>query len=369
MFFRKLHYYFFMIPMFLFPLNGWAQQYAGFIDDVKNGTSDSLMNINGVEYYLLFEDYENVHFLSLLSEKRETFVIGPAIPSDTLYQNGSLCAHLGIEEVRRPLDEMENHAMLVENRFPDLFTRCESVSPCNFKACDTNNFGFKIVLDFPSAEGGQWDFLRYWLINYVDNFTNLDMLYYDDVYLQQNINQNSLPTAVLKRQHPEAFEIEDINDGQAIVDHFRDLYMRQVYYLKNMDFSFPMCYLRIFITPRFINDRYITFFISTNFYSYGAHDLPLERYVTFDLKRLEVVNNNSFFKAGYLDEVRKVLVEEMEKRGSDLGDNDLPQLAVFGDDVIFSFQPYQIGTFADGISHFIIDKEKLRKYIEKNRYW
>lgn len=86
--FRKLRCVFFVILTTLFPSFGWAQQYAGFIDDVKNGTSDSLMNINGVEYYLLFEDYENVHFLSLLSEKRETFVIGPAIPSDTLYQIG-----------------------------------------------------------------------------------------------------------------------------------------------------------------------------------------------------------------------------------------------------------------------------------------
>ena len=64
--FRKLRCVLFVILTTLFPSFGWAQQYAGFIDDVKNGTSDSLMNINGVEYYLLFEDYENVHFLSLL---------------------------------------------------------------------------------------------------------------------------------------------------------------------------------------------------------------------------------------------------------------------------------------------------------------
>lgn len=367
--FRKLRYFYFVILTTLFPSFGWAQQYAGFIDDVKNGTSDSLMNINGVEYYLLYEDYENVHFLSLLSEKRETFVIGPAIPSDTLYQNGDLCAYLGVERVTKPLDEMENHGMLVDNKFPELFTRCESVSPCNFKACDTNNFGYRIVLDFPSAEGEVWDFLRYWLINYIDNFTNLDMLYYDDVYLQQNISQNALPTAVLKRQHPEAFEIDDIKDGQGIVDHFRDIYMRQVYYLKNLDFSFPMCYLRIFITPRYVSDKYITFFVSTNYYSYGAHDLPLERYITFDVKRREVVNNNTLFQAGSQDEVRNVLIGEMTKRGHDIGDNDLPQVAVLGDNVVFSFQPYQIGAYADGISHFVIHKDRLRKYIQKNRHW
>ena len=353
----------------LLPLRGWTQQYAGFIDDVRNGTSDSLMNINGVEYYLLFEDYENVHFLSLLSEKREVLVLGPATPSDTLYQEGELCVRLGIEDIRKRLSEMENHDMIVENKFPDLFTRCESVSPCNFKACDTNNFGYKIVVDFPSAEGAQWDFLRFWLINYIDNFTNLDMLYYDDVYLQQNISQNTLPTAVLKREHPEAFEIEDIMDGQAIVDHFRDIYMRQVYYLKNMDFSFPMCYLRIFITPRFVSKRYITFFISTNYYSYGAHDLPLERYITFDMQKQEVVNNVNFFKPGVLGEVRNILAGVVAEKGNDIEDNDLPQVSVFGNNLIFSFQPYQIGSYSDGISHFVIDKERLKRYIQKGKMW
>ena len=109
MFFRKLRCFFIVVTMTMLSTSGWAQQYAGFIEDVKNGTTDSLMNINGVEYYLLFEDYENVHFLSLLSEKRETLIIGPAIPSDTLFQNGLLCARLGVEQISKPLTEMENH--------------------------------------------------------------------------------------------------------------------------------------------------------------------------------------------------------------------------------------------------------------------
>ena len=183
--------------MILLPLIAPAQQYAGFIDDIRNATTDSLMNVDGVEYYLLYEDYENVHFLSLLSEKREVSIIGPATPADTLYQNGFVCGRLGIEQVRRPLGEMRNDSMLVTNKYPDLFTRCESVSPCNFKACDTNNFGYKILMDFPSREGAQWDFLRYWLINYVDTFTNMDMLYYDDVYLEKNIDKSMPPTEMI----------------------------------------------------------------------------------------------------------------------------------------------------------------------------
>ena len=358
-----------MLFILIISLPAKAQQYAGFIDDVRNATSDSLMNIGGVEYYLLYEDYEKVHFLSMLSEKRETSIIGPALPADTLYQNGLVCGDLGIERVVRPLVEMGNDSMLVTNKYPKLFTRCESVSPCNFKACDTNNFGYKILVDFPSAEGERWDHLRYWIINYVDSFTNMDMLYYDDVYLEKNLNKDMLPTEMIRKAHPDAFEIEDISDGQAIVDHFRDMYMRQVYYLKNQDFSFPLSYLRIFMSPRFLSERYVTYFISTNFYAYGAHDFPIERYVTYDLKRMEVVTNKNLFNKSVEGEIRNILNEEMSRHGYDIKNADIPQVAIFGDDVVFSFQPYQIGAFADGISHFSIPKEKLRRFIIRERIW
>ncbi len=346
-----------------------AQDYAGFVDDLKNASTDSLMKVDGIEYYLLYEDYEKVHFLSLLSEKRETFIIGPAVPCDTLYQNGNICGKLGVERISKPLAQMKNDSLLVDVKFPELFTRCESVSPCNFKACDTNNFGYKILIDYPSGDGAQWDYLRFWLINYVDTFTNMDMFYYDDVYLEKNIDKDMLPTEVIRKQHPEAFEIDDIRDGQAVVDHFRDMYMRQVYFLKNLDFSFPLTYLRLFITPRFYDGRYVTLFISTNFYAYSAHDFPIERYVTFDMKRMEVVSNKSLFKNDSIAEVKKILMEEMKSRNTDVENIELPQVAIMGDNLVFSFQPYQIGTFADGISHFMIPKNVLKHLIVKDRLW
>ena len=346
-----------------------AQRYAGFIDEAKFSTSDSLMNVGGLEYYLLYENYENVHFLSLVSQTRETFVIGPAVPEDTLYQDGDICGRLGVEKLRLPLDSFKNNDMLVTNKYPKLFVRCESVSPCNFKLCDTNNFGYKIIVDYPMQDGEQWDFLKSWAINFIDSITNMDMMYFDDVFLEANIDNTMLPTQVLKRNHPEAFEIEDINDGQAVVDHFRDLYMRQVYYLKNLDFSFPLTYLRIFISPRYVSDRYVTFFVATNLYAYGAHDFPLEHYVTFDMEKKERLVNKTLFRQKAGEAVKELLQEEMKKEGLEMGDAELPQAAIYEDGVVFSFQPYQVGAYADGISHFIIGKDKLRKYISKDKWW
>ena len=139
--------------------------------------------------------------------------------------------------------------------------------------------------------------------------------------------------------------------------------------LKNLDFSFPLSYLRLFMSPRFVSDRYVTFFISTDFFAYGAHDFPLERYVTFDMKRLEVVKAKTLFRDAVQEEVRGILAEEMERQGFRLGDMDMPQPAIFDDDVVFSFQPYQLGAFTDGISHFKISKDKLRRFIVRERLW
>ena len=97
--------------------------------------------------------------------------------------------------------------------------------------------------------------------------------------------------------------------------------------------------------------------------------MHLERYPEFDLKKKEVVNNMNFFQEGKQGEVKKVLADIMREKGHDIEDNELPQVAVFEDNVIFSFQPYQIGTYSDGISHFLINKDKLKKYIQKNKAW
>lgn len=343
----------------------YAQKYSGFIDDLRFASSDSLMNIDGIEYYLLYEDYEDVHFLSLYNDLRQCFIIGPAIPADTLYQNGDICARLGCEELRRPLASLQHDSMFVENKYPSLFERCETVSPCNFKALDSNNFGFKILVDYPSVPDAQWDFLRQWIVNYVDSFTNMDAFYYEDTYLKSNVDETMMPSAVLRRMHPEAFDLKDISDGQTVVEHYRDLYMRQVYFLKNLDFNFPLNYLRIFITPRYVSDQYVTLYISTNFYAYGAHDLPLERYVTFDMKKQTRLTNQTLFKPNQMDKVRELLEKKVEESGHHMGDNLLPEAAVMEQGIVFSFQPYQIASYDEGIFHYVLQRPDMQPYVQK----
>ena len=342
-----------------------AQRYAGFMDDMLNISTDSLMMVDGVRYYMLYVDYNDVHFVSLLSEKGERYIIGPAVPEDTVFHDGQVYARLGCETLSRPLAELKHDSMFVENEYPDLFERCEATSPCNFRACDTNNFGCELMVDYPTAEGEQWDVVRDWIVDFIDAFTNMDAIYFDDVFLETNIDQTQLPMAVLKRNNPAAFVLQDKTVGQDVLDHYRDVYMRQVYYLKNEDFGYPLCYLRAFITPRYVSDDYVTLFVSTDFFAYGAHDFPAERYVTFDMRNHRLVNNDNLFKKGKIDKVKDILEEQMELDDRYIGKNPMPQAAIMPQGVVFSFQPYQVGTYSEGLFHYVIPYQKLQKLFAK----
>lgn len=350
----------------IFSNNAMAQRYAGFMDDFRNATTDSLMTVDGVRYYMLYVDYDDIHYISLLSELGDRYTIGPAVPADTLFRDGIVYAKLGCEMLARPLNELQHDSLFVENEYPELFERSEATSPCNFKACDTNNFGCTLLVDYPTQEGPAWDAMRRWIVNYVDSFINMDDIYFDDVYMQTNVDDSSMPMSVMKRNNPAAFQLPDISVGQEVVDHYRDVYMRQVYYLKNEDFGFPLCYLRAFITPRYVSDRYVTLFVSTLLFAYGAHDFPGERYITFDMKTGEVVTNETFFKPSALKQVKAKLEEYMECEGRYIGKNEMPQVALMEDGVVFSFQPYQIGSYADGLFHFVVPYDEVKRYIKKN---
>ena len=335
------------------------------MDDFLNISTDSLMMVDGVRYYMLYVDYNDVHFVSLLSEHGQRYVIGPAVPEDTVFRDGKVYARLGCETLSRPLAELKHDSMFVENKYPHFFERCEATSPCNFRACDTNNFGCELMVDYPTEEGDAWDVVRDWIVDFIDMFTNMDAIYFDDVFMETNIDQTQLPTAVLKRNNPAAFVLQDKTVGQDVLDHYRDVYMRQVYYLKNEDFGYPLCYLRAFITPRYLTDDYLTLFVSTDFFAYGAHDYPAERYVTFDMKNHRMVNSDNLFKKGKQDQVREILEQVLEEDDRYLGKNPMPQPALMPQGVVFSFQPYQIGTYSEGLFHYVIPYQKLQKYFSK----
>lgn len=131
-----------------------------------------------------------------------------------------------------------------------------------------------------------------------------------------------------------------------------------------------------------------------------GHGMYTETFHTLDIKRGKELTNKDIFKAKSLDGVKKELFEVMAKDLHYLAWNDgldepgeienrivgwqspnpilesteweepdrevkfeLPEGALSGSGVVFSFQPYEIDCWAAGAFHFIVPYERLRPYM------
>ncbi len=131
-----------------------------------------------------------------------------------------------------------------------------------------------------------------------------------------------------------------------------------------------------------------------------GHGMYTETFHTLDIKRGRELTNKDIFKAKSIDEVKRELFVVMAKDPHYLAWNDgiegagdienrivvwqspnpilegteweeadrevefeLPEGALTGSGVVFSFQPYEIDCWAAGASHFIVSYERLKPYM------
>lgn len=163
------------------------------------------------------------------------------------------------------------------------------------------------------------------------------------------------------------------------------------------EFGLGSSALDVCIRSRVANRRFVTF----SKYEYDregtGHGMYTETFHTLDLKSGEGLTNADIFKAGSLDKVKYELFGVMARdprftaandgvktardvarvtgrwQYSDITEEDsgeesrveveLPEGALTATGVVFSFQPYEIGCFAEGAYHFIVPYSRLRPYL------
>lgn len=154
------------------------------------------------------------------------------------------------------------------------------------------------------------------------------------------------------------------------------------------------------IKPHIVNERYVTF----SKYEYEregiGHGMYTETFHTFDLKTGNKLLNNDIFKSQSIDQIKMKLFEVMAKdphflawhggtvssteiegmieawqspspvlKGTEWEEPErdfnfqLPEGALTGSGVLFSFQPYEIDCWAAGVYHFIVPYSKLQPYL------
>ena len=135
------------------------------------------------------------------------------------------------------------------------------------------------------------------------------------------------------------------------------------------------------------NGQYVTYRFYTYYYTMGAHGFMEEYYLTFDNENGRILGYNDIFGANDLKKALELLEQEITAQKKEFMNFDgiypaslekdelesnaseilkevydgayYPRPALTNQGVVFSYQPYEKGSFAEGILHFVIPYSKL----------
>ena len=134
------------------------------------------------------------------------------------------------------------------------------------------------------------------------------------------------------------------------------------------------------------NGQYVTYRFYTYYYTMGAHGFMEEYYLTFDNENGRILGYNDIFGANDLKKALELLEQEITAQKKEFMNFDgiypaslekdelesnaseilkevydgayYPRPALTNQGIVFSYQPYEKGSFAEGILHFVIPYSK-----------
>lgn len=154
--------------------------------------------------------------------------------------------------------------------------------------------------------------------------------------------------------------------------------------LDESHYSVPIfLYHSIDLHAHILTDKFVTYQKYISYYTGGMHGYYKECLNSFDFIHQENVDWNYLFEEQYNEKIWDLLTVvafEDEKYKNSHVDYDLEDvrsqlqrddvdLGLGDEGVVFSYQPYEIGSFADGTFHFTISYEKLKPYLTDKAKW
>lgn len=241
---------------------------------------------------------------------------------------------------------------------------------------------FHLDIDYPKNNSTSDDNVREWLVQLVNESLDFDV----DVpelsaeyigYEKQNHSDWKYRgnikdiDAIGKFASEKYFALQKMNFGDDKMNYphalFYDLSLRQI------------C----------SNGKYVSYQQYTHYYGGGAHGMPTENIESFDMVNKEVIDWEYLFKSDCEKEVVYLLFHVAQKdsryrkwertesiaaikehfeqciEGRRNGQIVLPKPGLTDKGVVFSFQPYAIGCFAEGVYHFTIPYKDLKPYMSE----
>lgn len=239
-------------------------------------------------------------------------------------------------------------------------------------------------MDFPTSSVANAKAIRKWLVGKIAE-SNRD---YEDIPFlptEDGLNYKKGPDGLWEYKG-------DLKDNQKIAQFAADVYFAIIkadYGGEDKEFI-PIGLSRTLnMQAKMCNNRFVTYQECASDYGGGAHDLYSERLLSFDHVHNQEIDNFYLFKSGCEEELVNLLVEEAQKSlyyripessiregvtnmdddGNPAGGYTLPTPGLSEDGVVFSFQPYEISSFADGAFHFVIPYEKVKRLLTDRAKW
>ncbi len=217
---------------------------------------------------------------------------------------------------------------------------------------------FRFVVDFPDSSITHRNEICDWIVGEIEG-----------------MNRGDGSSARYKGSHTDAAGFGDF----AANDYFET--MRSQYDFDSTEVFSPIGRV-VDWRARVYNDRYVTYLDYLYDDLGGAHGLFWERPLTYDLLKRRVVTNDVLISPGCEDKVVDLIYDALVSDSYYRKNHDYPNadegvketvekdfgtggqaVGLTDEGVVFSFQPYEVGCFADGCYHVTVPYDKLRPYL------
>lgn len=348
-----------------------------FLSNYADSTSwliDTICVVNNKAYYYASDEYGKTAFIYSLDEP---LCQDPSLRYDTLSTGSKTKFRVSTSYKSMIVDFSNSESIKSLKSFVPKHDN--TVHFCKDYFSELGNMmSFRLEIDYPKELNSYANNVRRWLVSMIN-----DEFYYD----QEN---EDLKAAVTKMQGKWTYN-GDIRDISAIgrFASGRFFLVNKLEY-GNDKLNYPSQLVNT-LSFRLVstNGKYLSY--QKCYYAYygGAHGEYTQNVVSFDPKRNETIDWKYLFRQGCEDAILFLFLNVVKESSAfswnenlktiadvkpifedykmgDKGDDDaqpFPTPGLTDTGVVFSFQPYEIGSFSEGCFHFTIPYQTLKPFL------
>lgn len=329
---------------------------------------DTICVVDGKAFYFAYDIYNRTN---VIYNNDELLLENPTLQCESISSNEKYKFMINMADKQMMVDFKDKESlkeMSELNTIPASF--------CQFRK-DTftgtgNNIMYSLNVDFMKLNEPHAEAVNTWLSKLAEEYityNNIDGTKYL-TYLQNPLTSEEDKEALARRAAYRFFnklryELDvDMNENSGY--YYRDVCLRAWH----------------------VSENFVTVLKYTNEYWNGAHGSFTEELVSYDPEKRREIDWDYLFKPGCREEVLNVFLhtvktsekitiadmttsnEQIAKYfipynddGKPIGKIQLPRPGLGENGVVFSFQPYHLGGFADGVFHITIPYQSLSPYL------